>query len=83
MALGRTQRQHIHLLPFHPHTNLLKTGFKDANQRCATVMIDLKRFLNETEDPEVYIASSGVILSCSPIPWQYIRCITRNESAKT
>eukprot|EP00975_Prorocentrum_lima_P013660 2906204-Prorocentrum_lima.AAC.1 len=36
MGSRRTQRQHIHLLPFHPQTNLLKTGFKDANQRCAT-----------------------------------------------
>eukprot|EP00975_Prorocentrum_lima_P069768 12928280-Prorocentrum_lima.AAC.1 len=50
MARGRTQRQHIHMLPFHPNTKLLRTGFKDANQRCATVIIDLKSFLQNTED---------------------------------
>eukprot|EP00975_Prorocentrum_lima_P042539 8937208-Prorocentrum_lima.AAC.1 len=36
MGWMRKGKQHIHMLPFHPNTNLLKTGFKDANQRCAT-----------------------------------------------
>eukprot|EP00975_Prorocentrum_lima_P061453 12879937-Prorocentrum_lima.AAC.1 len=76
MGWRQRDKQLIHMLPFHPNTNLLRTSFKDANQQCAMVMIDLKAFLLDVPTAEVFIASSGVLLSATPIPWEFIRCVS-------
>eukprot|EP00975_Prorocentrum_lima_P067312 12914128-Prorocentrum_lima.AAC.1 len=58
----------IHILPFHPSTRCLRTGYKDADQPCSLVVIDMKKFLESDDNSEVYVTNSGVVLSASPIP---------------
>eukprot|EP00975_Prorocentrum_lima_P045591 9542992-Prorocentrum_lima.AAC.1 len=66
----------IHILPFHPMTRCLRTGFKDEDEGFCLVVIDMMKFLNSEFSSYVYVTNSGVVLSASPIPPQFLICAT-------
>eukprot|EP00975_Prorocentrum_lima_P018891 3980291-Prorocentrum_lima.AAC.1 len=41
----------------------------------------MKKFLESNADAQVYVTNSGVVLSASPIPPQFLVCATVNKSA--
>eukprot|EP00975_Prorocentrum_lima_P045076 9442498-Prorocentrum_lima.AAC.1 len=71
----------IHMLPFAPESGFVKTGYINPQEGHVAVRIRLRELV--TNRHEVFISTSGVLLSQDHIPPMYIAAVLFVRGGRT